>query len=389
MDYPIESEYTWFIDSDDWIHDNQVLWRIHDNAVKNNFPDVIRCSFQEFGVSFSRSGEVKTKVLTSDINDIMRGGAQPSKSCIRSKFNCRFKDNRAKSNDVIWFLRLYDQVDTHRISVVKEPCFVYNRNSQMSCQNNVESALRIECAQAERLLIQDALEEDLKTPHCIKLRQKSVEERKQWYKDVITLEEFFGNSFMITIDDRKFNRTRELFKKLFDGLSPKKVIGSHDPRLTGPQNCAQSHLNVVRYAKKNSLPFVAVFEDDAYPRTDARPRLEQYLHQVPKPADFILLGWSNHSRKYKQQFNRPFNSITTNISGSHSYVLFKSAYDRYINYVVNHPKATADGLIYNNLGISLVTHHPIFIQYSDKKSMNNHVGYIFYGDHKTPPHGFP
>ena len=146
IDYSIDSEYTWFIDSDDWIYDNNVLERIYDNAIKNDFPDVIRCSFQEFGAPFSESGRIRTKILTTNIDEIMREGAQPSKHCIRSSFKCRFIENRARNNDMIWFLRIYDRVDLHKISVVQEPCFVYNRNSEMSCQNNIDSSLRIECA---------------------------------------------------------------------------------------------------------------------------------------------------------------------------------------------------------------------------------------------------
>lgn len=33
LDYPIDSDYTWFIDSDDWIYDKNVLYTIH----KKNF----------------------------------------------------------------------------------------------------------------------------------------------------------------------------------------------------------------------------------------------------------------------------------------------------------------------------------------------------------------
>ena len=45
IDYPIDSEYTWFIDSDDWLYDENVLKRLHSTALKNNFPEVIRCSY--------------------------------------------------------------------------------------------------------------------------------------------------------------------------------------------------------------------------------------------------------------------------------------------------------------------------------------------------------
>ena len=37
---------------------------------------------------------------------------------------------------------------------------------------------------------------------------------------------------------------------------------------------------------------------------------------------------------------------------------------------------------------SYIVNYPIFIQYSSSASMNNHIGYIFYGDHPTPPKRF-
>lgn len=79
-------------------------------------------------------------------------------------------------------------------------------------------------------------------------------------------------------------------------MAPNKVTGSHDKKLTGPQNCTKSHLNIIEYAKKNNLPFVAVFEDDAYPRINAEKYLNEYLYRIPKQAGMVILGWSNHTK---------------------------------------------------------------------------------------------
>lgn len=49
LDYPVESEYTYFLDSDDWLYDRTVLQRLYDNIKKNNYPDVVRCSYVEMG----------------------------------------------------------------------------------------------------------------------------------------------------------------------------------------------------------------------------------------------------------------------------------------------------------------------------------------------------
>ena len=82
------------------------------------------------------------------------------------------------------------------------------------------------------------------------------------------------------------------------------------------------------------------------------------------------------------------NPIKTLISGAHAYILFKDAYDDYINFFASRPNATADCDIFCVMSPSYVLDKPLFIQHSGEKSMNKHVGYIFYGDHEIPPAGF-
>ena len=69
-------------------------------------------------------------------------------------------------------------------------------------------------------------------------------------------------------------------------------------------------------------------------------------------------------------------------------MIFSSNYDRYISFFNREKDAVADGEIYNNVKDPFVANIPFFIQYSGEKSMNNHYGYILYGDHDMPPDGF-
>lgn len=227
----------------------------------------------------------------------MRHGAGPSKNCFKSKFDVRFVEDRAKNNDMLWFLRLYERVDIKKISSEKYPIFVYNRFSLTSCQNNISMLLNRDCIRAERQLVNDMVEEKLIKPYTKAFRDRCVNARLKWYKDEISLNDFFKNSFMITIDDERYNKTIKIFQKYFDGLFPKKFVGSHDKKLTGPQNCTRSHVRIIEYAKQNNLPFVVVFEDDAYPRKDAKEKLSGYLYRLPYYANMILLGWSSHQKK--------------------------------------------------------------------------------------------
>ncbi len=77
---------------------------------------------------------------------------------------------------------------------------------------------------------------------------------------------------------------------------PKLFNGIVDKHKKPAENCRDSHLAVVKMAKKLDLPFVAVFEDDAYPCIDICNKLERYLRAVPYDAHLVLLGYSAYRR---------------------------------------------------------------------------------------------
>jgi GR25 family glycosyltransferase involved in LPS biosynthesis len=156
------------------------------------------------------------------------------------------------------------------------------------------------------------------------------------------------------------------------------------------ENCKQSHIAIIKYAKANNWPFVCIFEDDTYPCENCLELLINYLKIIPKNADLILLGWSSHRKNEKQIFDLAYNKITTwSISGTHSYIIFQSGYDDILNYFKNNPNAKADNKTFISVRNSYVIDKPLFIQYNSSKSVvNKHSGYIYYGDHTLPPIGF-
>jgi len=84
-----------------------------------------------------------------------------------------------------------------------------------------------------------------------------------------------------------------LFRK--HGLTPLPSMfhGCIDKSISIKQRCKQSHINVVEHAKKHNLPYVFIFEDDAYPCDQSAKILEQYLYAMPYDANLILFGWCN------------------------------------------------------------------------------------------------
>ena len=204
----------------------------------------------------------------------------------------------------------------------------------------------------------------------------------------IDYEQIMKNSFAISIDKSKYDLLTKIFNASNFKFIPKMFNGCVNKKIKPFQRCTQSHVDLITQAKQKDLPFVLVFEDDAYPCIECVTKFKNYIKNIPSDAKMIILGWSN-SQKNSQRFDQKFNKVTTHtLCGSHAYILFNNGYDDYLNYFKNHKEGKADNHIYQVMK-AYVIDKPLFIQYSKTKSMiNGHSGYIFYGDHKNPPNGF-
>ena len=387
----IFSEYTIFLDSDDWFYNNESLNQLFNNT--KNYPDIIISNFYTL-----KEQKLKEYKHIKNIKDVLFNGVQPYKFCIKSIFDyVKFKENRSKNNDMIWGVRLFDVIDDKNVVYLDTPIIVYNQDSINSCQNstNKNNIIHIE---SQYNLIDDLLKETYKKNYCLEFKDKTIENYQKMFQNFSTkidINKLFENSFVISIDDEKLKKFYKIFSKQFKNIQlPKHFNGSRDKRLTSVQNCTRSHLNIIKKAKSLNLPYVMIFEDDAYPCNNINTLFQKYLQFIPPNIKLLLLGWSNHSQlkqfyRKPQSFDKHINKIETIISGSHSYIIFKSGYDEYINYINKTINATADCQIFYNLQPGYILNKPLFIQYSDKKSMNGHIGYIYYGDNIKPPENFP
>lgn len=381
MDWPVESEYTWFLDSDDWLASDRVFGLIKAASAKS--PDIIRCSYIDMYGNKSR-----TVRLGTNVNDILKDGPGPFKTCVRTEKNVKFVPYRAKNNDTVWFMRLMDSIDDSRIACINEPCGVYNRSSVTSCQNSTEMKLKPQCIEADRLVIKDLLAEDFKKPAVIARRDRNITKFSNFYKDPIAAEDMIRHSYAITIDKQRFTRFNDLLHAVGFRSSANILFGSCDPKYSNATNCKLSHMEAVRKAKANGWPYVMIFEDDAYPCDDVVNEMNSYLNAVPKDAKLVLVGWCSIWGN-DQPFTAPYTKIATpSISGSQSYILFKEGYDDFLRFHTKHPEKSADNTVFYSVKPGYIINKPLFIQYCSKKSMNNHIGYIFHGHHIEPIKGY-
>lgn len=132
IDCNINSKYTMFIDSDDWLYSKTSLADIHDLAMKTN-PKIIRAPMLHyFGENSSRN--FKDKFTSVGKKYMFMTGPGPGRTIVRSDICAHFAENRSKCNDVVWFLKCIDQAPLSTDVVNSNSIwYVYNRASTTSC----------------------------------------------------------------------------------------------------------------------------------------------------------------------------------------------------------------------------------------------------------------
>lgn len=402
LEYPIKSKYILFLDSDDWFYNTTVLHDLANSIAKHNFPDIIHCN------SFFLRQKRQLRIKTYDELCECQFCAAPWQYCIKSSLSTiTFKENRPKNNDNVWFLNLANEFESHTVFYYQNPVCVYNNCSSTSCQNSNLMFTKKNIFSSTVLLLNDILPIPAKTILAQKFKQRVVENRPKMLKKLLgnrtmpkqlNIDAVLKNSFATSIDDDRFARLNLVFsaQKL---QCPTKMPGIQNADLSPAQNCYQTHVKIVQYAKTHNLPFVMIFEDDAYPCKNCYDEFQDYLNLVPNDAELLIFGWIRHVNirqfiQTTQKFDKPFNKIqtdTTQIWGAHAYLLFASAYDKYLKYAEDHPKnEQPDGLTYNIFN-SYITDKPLFIQYnSSTKSLihKTNTNYLYYGSHDLPPQNF-
>lgn len=146
----------------------------------------------------------------------------------------------------------------------------------------------------------------------------------------ITLDEFNKYSVVISCDKNRLEIMQKAFAKA--GLQmPQKVAGVNmcvlngRSRRFGSSRCAESiamsHMQCINMADALGWPFVVIFEDDAWPRKNAKETLEQMLSEIPDETLVYYFGYDK-LRKENGKILR---------AGQHAYVVFRDAFEIFRN----------------------------------------------------------
>ena len=198
----------------------------------------------------------------------------------------------------------------------------------------------------------------------------------------IAINDLLENSFVITIDDQRYNEFVNNFKHAGFDLLPRRFDGFAIPngmyknvgliKTKNYCNCSLSHIAIVKYAKMMNMPYVCIFEDDAYPCKGIQEQFKRLISMIPYDADIVKLGFTRYVDKAKVFDSNGELSLLKNENswGSHAYIVFSKYYDKYIeNY---HKDMLADGMVLNDVDASIfVPNDILFMQYQIQDSMHN------------------
>ena len=125
--YNIDSEYTLFIDNDDWINDNNCLQSIYNTIIENNKPDCIRLSYY-YVMGDNKSKIVLDQDTPKDLVDSLY--IAPWTKCIKSNLIVDFPENTL-IEDVVQHIEQVDKIKN--VVPCPLPIMCWNRNNSDSC----------------------------------------------------------------------------------------------------------------------------------------------------------------------------------------------------------------------------------------------------------------
>lgn len=141
------------------------------------------------------------------------------------------------------------------------------------------------------------------------------------------------NAFVITGDEDRYN----LFVKIFNKYNlpiPKRFNACRSYIDRGITGCTHSHYSIYKIAETYDLPYVIVFEDDAFPRENIVEYFKNAVDNAPEDWKFLKIE-DVFFNKYIDK--RPYNDywfsgkMPIRGSGSAAYIVSANGYKKIIN----------------------------------------------------------
>lgn len=174
------SDYTIFIDSDDWFSDTDCLEAIADALKANDYPDLLRLSYCSLiGEEYGHADLGSQNTISAIVHD--QNVACWTK-CVKTEKLVPFPENTLME-DVVQHIAQLDNVET--VAAISKPIIVWNRNNSNSCSRD-ENLQGGKWKSSLYRYYADLLELEVKNPEC----QAELEHRRAVALDNIKNDRF-------------------------------------------------------------------------------------------------------------------------------------------------------------------------------------------------------
>lgn len=186
------------------------------------------------------------------------------------------------------------------------------------------------------------------------------------------------NSYCISINDKRYDYLCKNFE--FVGLPPPVLYEGVRWQNGSNRGCVLGHICVLMMAKCLRLPYVIIYEDDAYPRPDALWMFEKIQNYIPNDCGLLKLGSSSIRGDHVKINDLVFQATEGTAFGSHAYIIRYELYDSLIEAMedCNVPDAAMSEKYYKNCKYKpygLYLNSMIFIQKNlDYDNLISHQG---------------
>ena len=161
---PLYSDYTLFLDNDDWFYNDKCLELINDTILKNNNPDCVSLSYRfEMGVG-GQDVVLERNTPQELVNSLY---IAPWTKCIKSSLIQLFPENTLME-DLSQHIKQCDVIES--VVSIKEPIVVWNRNNTQSISISPSEKRK----SSEFRQIADVMDLELTHDYCIKQKEYRI-----------------------------------------------------------------------------------------------------------------------------------------------------------------------------------------------------------------------
>lgn len=122
IDYKIDSQYTLFIDGDDFLIDKYALTTLKRFAISRN-ADMLSFGWKEFENDLMSNTKTWQNFKLNNVRMLARCGVAPWHHIVKSNLVARFPENLARRQDAVQILRQFDMIET--TTTIKDPIYCY------------------------------------------------------------------------------------------------------------------------------------------------------------------------------------------------------------------------------------------------------------------------